>query len=121
MVYWFHFDSVRVTDIMDRIQIDNFASSWLVEPSEQILHDDQWECGKFKQLFVSACRSMYSITVCLEMKLHCSRLLLLLQLLSYWFCFYVLSCYHVRYCDWRSSVTIVFVNAERGSDQILVL
>ena len=37
----------RVTDIMDPIQLETFASSWKVEPSEQILREDRRECGKF--------------------------------------------------------------------------
>ena len=37
----------RVTDIMDPIQIETFASSWKVEPSEQILREDRRKCGKF--------------------------------------------------------------------------
>lgn len=40
-------DGMKVTDFMDKMQIDLFASSWLVEPSEQILRDDRRECGKF--------------------------------------------------------------------------
>ena len=40
----------KVTDIMDRMQIEGFAASWRVEPSEQILHEDRRECGKSTHL-----------------------------------------------------------------------
>ena len=39
-------DGVRVKDVANKLEIDVFASSWLVEPSEQILHEYRTECGK---------------------------------------------------------------------------
>ena len=56
----------RVTDIMDLIQIETFASSWKVEPSEQVLREDRRECGKFVHLgtIIEYCRiDPYSIAL----------------------------------------------------------
>ena len=40
-------DGVKVKDYANKLEIDVFASSWLVEPSEQILHEYRRECGNF--------------------------------------------------------------------------
>ena len=57
-------DGVRVTDVMDRMQVDTFSSSWLVEPSQQILRDDRRECGKLKSFLFndkwSVCMYLYT-------------------------------------------------------------
>ena len=40
-------DGARAKDVANKLEIDVFASSWLVEPSEQILREYRIECGKF--------------------------------------------------------------------------